>query len=108
MTVAVDLACKQAMQGGRIKHDLTIGGDSQKLSNQHQIFLEYRRRTGLKGIGVAHFMGTLAQADAAGLIRYKTRGGGRKGERAGYYPTDNWAPIKGVYESNSDMMNFLI
>jgi hypothetical protein len=108
MTVAVDLACKQAMQGGRIKHDLAIGGDSQKLSKQHRIILEYRRRTGLKGIGVDHFMGALAQAEAAGLIRYKIRGGGRKGERAGYYPTDNWAPIEGVYESDYDMMNFLI
>src|SRR5205085_2355626 len=80
VTVAIDLALRQAELGGRIKKDGKIGRTGIKLSNQHVIIAEYRRRTDSKH-GKDHFVGSLAQAHQEGRIGYQ-RGTNR--QLAGY------------------------
>jgi AAA domain len=70
VTVAVELACRYDDMDQRIKRDGTLGKDGPKLTNQHQIIAEYRRRTGRK-YGRNHFLGTLGVAAQEGKIAYQ-------------------------------------
>jgi hypothetical protein len=98
--LAVDLAYKRARFGSRIKQDGTIGTDNQRLTNQHGIITAYRHRTGLKGIGREHFLGSLKTAleDRGAILYQKSNGGSRGHGAAGYYAVEDWEPTANVYE----------
>jgi hypothetical protein len=87
--VAVDLACRQA-KAGRVKRDGTVGG--LKLTAQHGIIINYRRRVG-KTVGPTHFLASLAEAQTAGKINYHDATRNSR-QPAGYYPVDGWEPIE--------------
>jgi hypothetical protein len=80
VTVATQIALRYDGDGCRIKKDGTIGTDEIRLTNQHQIIVEYRRRTGAQH-GVPHFLGALAAALEADYLVYRN---GRGHTLAGY------------------------